>query len=77
MTKEMKIDFHFTYFSVILEKMNNDYKTTLNTHNAEQDLSWWDQNYGRCQSCFLIQLLNLVFSSFFFRYRNEFAMAGI
>lgn len=35
-----------TNTNVILEKMNNDYKTTLNTHNAEQDLAWWDQNYG-------------------------------
>lgn len=35
-----------TSANVILEKMNNDYKACLNTHNSEQDLAWWDQNYG-------------------------------
>lgn len=33
-------------FSQILSKMNEDYKTTLATHDPQQDLNWWDQNYG-------------------------------
>ncbi|CAM4871507.1 unnamed protein product [Rotaria socialis] len=30
----------------ILKKMIEDYKTSLSTHNIEQDLTWWDENYG-------------------------------
>jgi hypothetical protein len=26
--------------------MNEDYKTSLATHDSQQDLTWWDQNYG-------------------------------
>ncbi|CAF0821670.1 unnamed protein product [Rotaria sp. Silwood1] len=35
-----------THDNVILNKMIDDYKIGLNTHSAEQDLNWWDQNYG-------------------------------
>ncbi len=37
-------------FSSILKKMNEDYKTSLATHDSEQDLAWWDQNYGMLMS---------------------------
>jgi hypothetical protein len=30
--------------------MNEDYKTSLATHDSEQDLAWWDQNYGMLMS---------------------------
>ena len=35
--------------------MNDDYKTSLTTHDAQLDLSWWDQNYGNKEnlSCIL------------------------
>jgi hypothetical protein len=26
--------------------MNEDYKASLAAHNTQQDLTWWDQNYG-------------------------------
>ncbi len=26
--------------------MNDDYKAALLIHNSQQDLIWWDQNYG-------------------------------
>ncbi|CAF0807075.1 unnamed protein product [Adineta steineri] len=30
----------------ILKKMNEDYQASLNMHSSDQDLTWWDQNYG-------------------------------
>ncbi|CAM4756669.1 unnamed protein product [Rotaria magnacalcarata] len=30
----------------ILKKMIEDYTTSLSKHNIEQDLTWWDENYG-------------------------------
>jgi hypothetical protein len=27
--------------------MNDDYKASLAAHDPLQDLTWWDQNYGR------------------------------
>jgi hypothetical protein len=48
-TKEKKDDeigiFCFL-FSPILNKMNDDYKAGLATHDSQQDIMWWDQNYG-------------------------------
>jgi len=35
-----------THDNPILNKMNEDYKSVLTTHNSQQDLAWWDQNYG-------------------------------
>ncbi|CAF3415161.1 unnamed protein product [Rotaria sp. Silwood1] len=35
----------------ILKKMNDDYKASLSTHHPEQDLAWWDQNYGTQTNC--------------------------
>ncbi|CAF0900666.1 unnamed protein product [Adineta ricciae] len=29
-----------------LKKMNDDYKTNITAHDSNEDLSWWDQNYG-------------------------------
>ncbi|CAF3392667.1 unnamed protein product [Rotaria sp. Silwood1] len=34
-----------------LKKMNDDYKASLSTHHPEQDLAWWDQNYGTQTNC--------------------------
>jgi hypothetical protein len=31
--------------------MNEDYKASLGTHDSEQDLLWWDQNYGMLTNC--------------------------
>jgi hypothetical protein len=30
----------------MLEKTNEDYRLSIEMHNADQDLTWWDQNYG-------------------------------
>ncbi|CAF0958880.1 unnamed protein product [Rotaria sordida] len=35
-----------TLDNLILKKMIDDYKASLSIHNPQQDLTWWDQNYG-------------------------------
>ena len=39
--------FTIVFFSSgIFNKMNEDYQANLTAHNSQQDLAWWDQNYG-------------------------------
>lgn len=47
--------------SALLQKMNDDYKTSLSTHNPQQDLAWWDEHYGMLFNI----ILNKIFILFF------------
>jgi hypothetical protein len=40
--------------------MNDDYKTSLTTHDSQQDLAWWDQNYGMLRN-FSLSLITFSF----------------
>jgi len=35
-----------THDNSILNKMNEEYQASLTAHDIQQDLIWWDQNYG-------------------------------
>ncbi|CAF0771273.1 unnamed protein product [Didymodactylos carnosus] len=35
----------------ILRKMYDDYQQNLQTHDSQQDITWWDQNYGTQTNC--------------------------
>ncbi|CAF1619796.1 unnamed protein product [Didymodactylos carnosus] len=30
----------------MLKKMHDDYQQALQMHDSQQDITWWDQNYG-------------------------------
>ncbi|CAF1013590.1 unnamed protein product [Didymodactylos carnosus] len=35
----------------MLKKMHDDYQQALQMHDSQQDITWWDQNYGTQTNC--------------------------